>query len=217
MTGERAKAAPKSRIGRPSPEESRRRLEQLLDVALDIFLERGYVQTTVMEVAAAVGMSKRTIYAHFADKEQLFRAAVRLAIDRYTITEQALESLAGLELEALLLAIARQRIANIAARDGLRLQRILNAEAHRFPELFALAVDVGVEPTVHFLIERFEAANASGEIAVSDCRQAALSFIGLSVGGPARLITLGRPIDEAEIERSTRFNVSLFLNGARPR
>ena len=75
-------------MGRPSKEESRRRHEELLETALDIFLERGFEQTTMVEIAKVVGMSKRTIYAAYDDKEQLFKAAVKRATERETQRSQ---------------------------------------------------------------------------------------------------------------------------------
>jgi AcrR family transcriptional regulator len=46
----------------------------ILDGAIQIFLEQGYVGTTMDRVAAAAGVSKPTVYSHFHDKEGLFNA-----------------------------------------------------------------------------------------------------------------------------------------------
>jgi len=202
-----------SRIGRPTREESRRRHEQMLDIALDIFLEHGYEQTTTNEIAAAAGMSKRTLYARYSDKGKLFREAVRRAIERYTIPREALEAVATDDLEETLTAVARLRIANVATPTGIRLQRILAAQSYRFPDLFHAAFEDGTGPTIEYLSNLFSRYQAKGEVEVTDARRAAVGFLSLVVGGPARLITSGSRIPEAEIEARIHFSVQLFLNG----
>ena len=52
-------------VGRPTRAQQEQRHEELLNVALDIFLERGFEQATMEEIAIQVGMSKRTVYARY--------------------------------------------------------------------------------------------------------------------------------------------------------
>jgi AcrR family transcriptional regulator len=49
--------------------------QQLLDAAAAVFSERGYARATTKEIAKAAAVSEGTIYRHFADKKELFRAA----------------------------------------------------------------------------------------------------------------------------------------------
>src|SRR6476646_9798106 len=52
------------------------RLEQ---AALELYVERGFEQTTVAEIAARAGLTERTFFRHFADKrEVLFWGAEQL-------------------------------------------------------------------------------------------------------------------------------------------
>jgi AcrR family transcriptional regulator len=44
--------------------------------ALELFVREGYERASVDAIAAEAGVSKRTVYNHFADKEQLFLAVV---------------------------------------------------------------------------------------------------------------------------------------------
>jgi len=57
-------------MGRWEP-DARGRLER---AALELYLERGYDQTTVAEIAGRAGLTERTFFRHFSDKrEVLFR------------------------------------------------------------------------------------------------------------------------------------------------
>lgn len=50
---------------------------ELLEAALDLFVEKGYAATRVEEVAARAGVSKGTLFLYFPSKEDLFKAVVR--------------------------------------------------------------------------------------------------------------------------------------------
>jgi TetR/AcrR family transcriptional repressor of mexJK operon len=180
-------------------------------------LERGFEQATMEEIATCVGMSKRTVYARYEDKGSLFKAAVRRAIERYTVPRAALEAVATGDLEETLAAIARLRIANIATPVATKLQRILSTQSYRFPELFNAAFEEGAGPTISFLCDLFVRYRTLGEINVTEPQRAAAAFLSLVVGGPARIIVSGNKVDDTEIEKHIRFAVGLFLVGIRCR
>jgi len=48
--------------------DARGRLEK---AAMELFQERGYVQTTVEEIAARAGLTERTFFRYFADKREV--------------------------------------------------------------------------------------------------------------------------------------------------
>jgi AcrR family transcriptional regulator len=66
----------------------------LLAVAVRTFNDRGYDGTSMTDLAAAAGISKSSIYHHFASKEQLLNLAVSRALDSLF---QVLEEPAALE------------------------------------------------------------------------------------------------------------------------
>jgi AcrR family transcriptional regulator len=69
----------------PTPiRERTRRLAQteLTTVAQDLFVEQGYEATTVDQIAAAAGMSKRTFFRYFASKDDLVIGKYDLFGDR---------------------------------------------------------------------------------------------------------------------------------------
>src|SRR5713226_9465503 len=73
---QRLSSVPCGAMGRWEP-NARGRLEQ---AALELYVERGFDQTTVAEIAARAGLTERTFFRHYADKrEVLFGGSELLA------------------------------------------------------------------------------------------------------------------------------------------
>jgi AcrR family transcriptional regulator len=212
----RRRASP-ARLGRPTREQALLRAEELLDCALEVFLDRGFDHATIEGIAATAGMAKRTIYARYPDKETLFRAAVQRAIDRWVVPVEELRSLDTGDLEETLIAVATARLRSATSPSGVRLQRILNAEAYRFPELSRIAYDQGSKPAVTFIADVLARHAATGSIAIDDPELLGTSFLSLVIGGPAHGVLWGAVLDNDAVADRIRICVRLFLDGARPR
>lgn len=207
----------KPRAGRPTASQAQARHEELLDGALDMFLEKGFELTTMEGVAAAVGMTKRTIYARYDDKAALFLAAVARAIARTTTSDADLQALEGPDLESTLIAIAQTRIADMMTPEGLRLRRIINTESYRFPQIFTLSYEQGAKPVIDFLADLLRRHDSAGAVCVDRPDMAANVFMSMVVGGPVRILVSGNAMTSDEIEDWVSAAVALFLGGIRPR
>ena len=53
------------------------RPQELLDAALELFVERGFAATRMEEIATLAGVSKGTLYLYYASKEDLLKAVIR--------------------------------------------------------------------------------------------------------------------------------------------
>lgn len=74
------------RMARPDRER------QMLDVAEEIFADRGYQAASMDEIAAVVGVSKPMLYAYFGSKDGLLLACVRRArTELHEVTTAAVE------------------------------------------------------------------------------------------------------------------------------
>ena len=52
------------------------RREEILNAAQDLFVKKGYEQTTTVDIMNAVGIAKGTLYYHFTSKEEILDALV---------------------------------------------------------------------------------------------------------------------------------------------
>jgi AcrR family transcriptional regulator len=71
--------------------ERRRQLlqDEIIQAATELLKERGYSAMSMDELAARVGVSKPTLYSHFATKEDLLVAAVMRTLDRMAAVVEA--------------------------------------------------------------------------------------------------------------------------------
>ncbi|XQQ06504.1 MAG: TetR/AcrR family transcriptional regulator [Leptolyngbya sp. IPPAS B-1204] len=110
----------------------------ILNGAMQVFLEQGYVGTTMDRVAAAAGVSKPTVYNHFHDKETLFNALIEQCVQKThwaTLPPEMLHpSVASPEtvLRQLANSILDSCIDNA---EKITFIRLILGESGRFPEL----------------------------------------------------------------------------------
>ncbi len=68
----------------PELDERKLREERILDAAAALLVRYGYRKTTVDDVAREAGVGKGTIYLHWKDKNELFRATIWRDQQRYS-------------------------------------------------------------------------------------------------------------------------------------
>jgi AcrR family transcriptional regulator len=202
--------------GRPTREQVELRNRELLDKALDHFLDKGFERTTIDAITASLGMAKRTVYARYGDKATLFKAALQRAIDDWIVPVERLQAAETDDLEETLLAIARILIANIMSPAGVRLMRITNSESYRMPDIGAYNVRRGTAPTIEYLVDLFARRVPLSGDARADPQEVALAFLNLILG-EARASAWGMELDADVVDRHARFRVHLFLSGLLPR
>lgn len=210
-------AIKQNRAGRPTREQAKARQAELLDAAIEQFCENGFDMTTIEALASDVSMTKRTVYARYEDKASLFRAALKRAIESYSVSQARIAATRTDDLEQSLTNIAMLRIRLVSEERGLKLQRLIEREAYRFPDIFQMSYELGAGPTVHFLAGLLEEETQAGRLAIDDPLLAANVFMSMVVSGPVRFITSGNPLPEDELNARVAFAVRLFLEGAKPR
>lgn len=119
---------------------------ELLDAALDLFVEKGFAATRSEEVAARAGVSKGTLFLYFPSKEELFKAVVRENVVRHQ-TEGA-EEIARFEgpTAALLEYLMLEWWRRYGATKASGISKLVMSEANNFPDLARFFQDEVVAP-----------------------------------------------------------------------
>lgn len=150
------------------PASARRRRKEarpveLLDAALDLFVEKGYAATRTEEVASRAGVSKGTLYLYFPSKEELLKAVVRHHLSHHIVEGAGfIQRFPGPsdELMASLLRDWWQRIVNTPASGILKL---MMSEVRNFPDLAQFYLEEVIEPSHRLLAAMVERGIARGE------------------------------------------------------
>src|ERR1035441_7190716 len=123
-------------MGRWEP-NARGRLEQ---AALELYVERGFEQTTVAEIAKRAGLTERTFFRHFADKrEVLFAGAGELQDFLVSALASTPESAAPIDAIAAALQAAAAVLQERGEYAGQRQAVIASHAELRERELIKLA------------------------------------------------------------------------------
>ena len=155
--------------------------ESILAAAKRTFLAAGFGAVSMDAIAREAGVSKATVYAHFAGKEDLFGAVIERECERYFSRFSAGELDLG-DVRASLTVLGRRFLELLLSPDGIALHRIILGEVTRFPGLGEVFWRAGPERQ-RVQIEAFlKSAAASGTLDLADTRLAAEQFLSLVRG-----------------------------------
>lgn len=146
MTNHVRGPAPRTTPRKPAAQGKR---ESVLDAAVELFLSEGFDRTSMDAVAARAGVSKTTVYAHFADKVKLFHAVTERGGSSLDVHLDEVVRTSAQEPEERLALLAFKIIEATTSPQYLAFLRVMVTEAVRRPELTqvmrSLAVPHGVE------------------------------------------------------------------------
>lgn len=200
--------AENGRRGRPSAETTRKRMAHLLSVARDIFIRRGYRATTMAEVAAAAGVTKRTLYAWHDDKESLFRACVLEGAQRFPNLEPQTRVDLKTALEDYVVALHKELSRESSYGFGLLFMR----EGAEFPSL----ADYVQQPHSEYLIKPLAAFLRLHGLEEADSTDRTALFVNMALSPLHNSMMLGVPLpDEEQIKAHGRLCVAIFTEGGR--
>jgi AcrR family transcriptional regulator len=108
---------------------------EILEAALDLFVEKGFAATRLEDVAQRAGVSKGTVYLYFDSKEDLFKAVIRSGMVR--AIEEAERRVAAYPGSAtdLLRELYTAWWQNIGGTKLAGIPKLMISEAQNFPEL----------------------------------------------------------------------------------
>ncbi|MEV0669303.1 TetR/AcrR family transcriptional regulator [Mycobacterium sp. NPDC050441] len=205
-----------TRRGRPTQAEAKALDLTVRKAAVATFIQSGYDGATMEAIAKAAGITKRSLYARYADKHALFVDVIPWALSRFE-DDRSDVFLKEQDLETALVAVGRAALKRAVNPENVRLKRIAMNEGGRFPEFNVTAESMmwsGRQRVVTELLRRHE---ANGEIKVDDVELAAEHFLAMVEALPARFADFGIYRSKAQNERHLQQAVSLFLRGVVPR
>lgn len=190
------------------------RVAHLLAVAADQFLKHGYQNVSVDGIARASGVSKNTIYRHFSDKAEIFRAAIGGVGDMFSHSLPDLTDMSA-DPEVLLTQCARALYEHGVGGATPGASWITIATAAHFPDVASTVFADGLgrmQPVMDYLA-RLAAMRGK---ATDDSIDMLSQFGALAVAG-SRFLMGWPPLAERERDLLARHVVLLFLYGCAAR
>lgn len=204
-----------------SESQSDRKHQSMRDAARSLFLKQGYDGTSMEEIAIKAGMSKQTVYKHFADKKRLFEEIVLATTDQEDgVVGMVSSTLAATgDLERDLVALARGLMNALMEPQLLRLRRLIIANAELMPEVGRAWYEQGFQRVLATVATCFKRLSDERLLAVEDPMLAANHFAGLLLWIPineAMFTGSERPASKAALDRCVFGAVMVFLAGYAP-
>src|SRR5215469_14372065 len=145
--------------------------ESILAAAKRTFLAAGFGAVSMDTIAREAGVSKATVYAHFAGKEELFGAMVGRVCERHFETFSARE-LDPSDVKTSLTTLGRRFLDLVLSPDAIAVHRIIVAEVTRFPALGEVFWRAGPERTLRQIEAFMRRAAAAGSLEITEPRMA---------------------------------------------
>jgi len=140
------------------------RPNELLDAALRIFAERGYANTRLEDIAAAVGVTKGTIYHYFETKEDLLRKAIEHNHQRVFLPlEKGIRERKGPVQATIRLFLRRAFGGELDQTRQSVLTLLVQGVSREAPHVYQRWLEAGPARAWQLLAELIEEGKASGE------------------------------------------------------
>lgn len=203
----------KTKVGRPKAGTAQERHAQLLEQALDLFMTEGVARTSVARIAARCGVSTRTIYERFPNKDALLIAALRHMVEQDVLAMVRTDHLPDQSLAQVLTHISRLILKKVLDPRMVSFFRIGISEVSHLPELARAVKSVGPERIHQVLADIFRHHAAQGALPAVNFVRAAESYCELLIAGPRNKALFGVLDAEWDAEAHIAFVVTLFLKG----
>jgi AcrR family transcriptional regulator len=191
-----------------------RKREALVAAAKRAFLEKGYAESSVNKIAADAGVSIKTLYRHFENKDDLFSAVMQAAcadagdaatngVDPEWFQEKP---------ETALARVAYDYLRHALSQDQLDLYRVVTRDAHRFPELGRRYKAEVIRSRDERLIAYLKIWSKKRSWKINDLAVAATLYAGMLRGGLIDDALLGdRHASDRDLKRRAALATECFL------
>jgi TetR/AcrR family transcriptional regulator len=189
---------------------------ELLDAALDLFVEKGFAATRSEEVAARAGVSKGTLFLYFPSKEELFKAVVRENISgRFGEWNEEFGRFEGSTADMVRYCM-RVWWERLGATRASGITKLMMSEARNFPELAEFYQQEVIRPATDLVRRILQRGMDRGEFRSLDldysvfCIVAPMVFLIMTKHSIGACVPQGAPIDP---ERYIAAQVEILLQG----
>ena len=188
------------------------RVSELLGVAAEVFIERGFEGASTNEIARRANCSKTTLYTRYPSKEKLFLAVLEQRME-LILSDFATTLQPELPMEQTLKDYGFRLMQLALSENQLGMIRVISMEASRFPDLGRRFYELGPGRGVAILVNYMEEQIKRERLVKENPQMMAEHLISLITGGYVRWTMVGLPDNLSLNEKRQRISavVEMFL------
>ena len=196
-----------------------RKTDVVLSAAERVFLQSGFAATSMDDIAEEAGVSKRTVYSNFGNKQNLFAEVIRARCAMVPPDPQALTHALERSPDEGLVMLSVDFLTNIFDLAQVKLYQTVIAAVRRNPDVERIMYDGPIMQTQRMFEALLAAHVESGLLILDDVEVAAVRLIAMLKTNLQLKLLLGQPVprDATILRRSAEASVHVFLYGALPR
>jgi AcrR family transcriptional regulator len=205
---------------KPSPEDAdgTPARARILDAAFAAFMERGFAETSTLEIATRARVSKRELYALVGSKQEMLAACIGERAKRLQMPADLPEPHDRETLARVIEAFGTKLLQEVSDPTVVAVFRLAIAEAVRAPEVARALNAIGIEPSRAALRELMSRGRLAGLLS-GEPTEMAEHFAGLLWGNlmTGLLLRVAERPNASEIARRARVaSAALLQLYARP-
>lgn len=192
----------------------------VISTARDLFLSKGFEQTSIKDITDIAGGSRRDIYEMFTDKEGLFDAVLQsLITDIVSPAEMMFPARPGENIAQELRSFGLRLLSSMLHPSAVAIFRQFVSIGAARPEIGRQAYLSGPGVLYRRLSEYLAACARDGRLQIDDAERTARVFVEMLKGDyQLRALMMNETaFDASDLADHVEQVVTLFLNGASPR
>lgn len=199
---------PEQSAGRP---KSKAKRHAILAAASELFLDRGVQGTSMDAVADMAKVSKQTVYTHFNNKDDLFRAVIKTKVESYGFSQADLPG--NESVHEVLFTLGRRFIDLLLDEQVVAMHRVVIGESAAQSAVAKLFYESGPAATIEMTARYFAAQMRAGRLKEDDPRYTAVLFLNMLRAHYQLLCLMGMPpkIGAKELDNHVTKVVGQFL------
>ncbi len=191
---------------------SEQKRQRIVTVASELFMQQGYLSTSMDEVAQQAGVSKQTVYAHFGSKDDLFTHCIE---SKCVVATRIPDTLEGQDPHQVLMEFLRAFTEMVHSEEALYVYRLCVTQAESHPDLSRRYYEAGPLRVQRVLATYLAKLHQQGRLSLPDPMLAAEQLLLMGRGMKHLACELGLPCAESPRQSEQRLSsaLDLFLRG----
>ena len=187
--------------------------QQILDAAIELFIEQGFASTSMDLIAKNADVSKQTVYSHFGNKDDLFSASIECKCESLQILDLSLHDLSDPQI--VLIKLAKNFTDILTSKEGCAVHKICVFESNAHPQVSDIFYQAGPLRITNEVTQLMEKLHQQKILHIENPRHAALQFLNMIKGELWMQVefNIKDRISRDEVDSYLRDSVAFFIRG----